>query len=110
MTRKINAIQFNYDDDIMDLEYDDETCLSFFCSMVSTCAPLFDGLYDNYDVADCLEKAGVLNEECDEDSESCGFGVTFDSKEKAERFLERLNGFLVERANKLNEVKKMGIL
>ncbi len=90
-------IQFSYEEDISDL-FNDGTVYSFYYSMVSTCAPLFNEMYDNYEVADCLKKAGVINEECSEDSESCGLGVYFDSEVKARGFIKRLNEFLIERA------------
>lgn len=66
----------------------------FTCAMVSTCAPLFDNCQDNYAVEDELIEAGVLDNSCTPDSESCQFFCNFEDQRGADLFIARLNDYL----------------
>ena len=75
----------------------------FTCSMVSQCDPLFDSCYDNHDVASRLEKAGVIDGTCTNDSESCQMFVNFKSEKDGLAFLDRLNKYLVKKTETVRE-------
>lgn len=65
----------------------------FECSMISSCRPIFDEFYSNYDVERILCAHGVVDDSCC-DSETCALVVNFDSMVDARSFIDRLNGFL----------------
>ena len=69
----------------------------FTGAMVSSCAPLFDDCYDNYDVVAKLRKAEVIDDTCEEDSESCQMWVIFRTWSDATKFVERLNAYLLKK-------------
>ena len=96
--------QFSYDS-INKLDYDGTDYPYYFtAAMVSTCDPLFNGCYDNYDVENLLVKNGVITKACQTDSESCQMFVNFKRKDTAKKFIDRLNKYLVKRANQLEEL------
>jgi hypothetical protein len=95
--------QFDYDD-IQTADWDSPPRYYFTCAMVSTCEPLFNGCYDNYDVESLLIKNKVITKACEADSESCQMFVNFKRKDTAKRFIDRLNKYLVKRAEQLEEL------
>ena len=103
-----NVKQFDYNS-INKLDYEDISHPYYFtCSMVSTCAPLFDGCDDNYEVESLLVKNGVITKGCERDSEMCQMFVNFKRKDAARRFIDRLNKYLNKRAEQLVELKASG--
>jgi hypothetical protein len=106
--QEVNGIkvrQFS-EDDIERLEgYETQTPFYFDCAMVSTCAPLFDDCDSNYEVEEKLEKAKVITKACEPDTESCALVVNFKRKDTARAFIQRLNRYLVAKAEKMAEAK-----
>jgi len=84
------------------MDYGDTHKYTFTCSMVGTCAPLFDGMDSNHDVADALKKAKVITPAMQEDSEMCQFFVYFKTRAAGKAFVRRLNKYLVKRAGELD--------
>ena len=87
---------FRYED-VMQL---DAKSWWFECAMISTCAPVFDWLSDNYDVEEELRAAGVIDATCEPDTESCALVVNFGVPEHGHAFIDRLNEYLDARAPK----------
>ena len=83
----------------------DDGSFFFTAAMISTCEPVFDDLDSNYDVEDRLKAAGVIDDTCVADSESCQLWVTFDSREAGVAFIQRLNTYLSLRAQKFAAAK-----
>jgi len=82
-------------------EYDKKIYWLFDCSMVSTCEPLFDDCKSNYEVERKLRAAKVILTQNNADSEACALVVRFSSLASANKFIERLNTYLVEQARRL---------
>ena len=100
------AISFDPDLDIETSTDNGKGSFWFTCAMVSTCAPLFDDCDDNYEVRAKLEAAGVINEEVEDDSESCQLWEYFQTQEAGARFVARLNSYLAEKARKVGEAAR----
>ena len=81
--------------------YKRENGWGFSCPMVSNCHPVFTTCHDNYEVRDRLISAGVINEKCEEDTESCCMYVYFKTKDDGLAFLARLNKYLVTKTEML---------
>ena len=81
--------------------YERENGWGFSCNMVSNCHTVFSGCHHNYEVRDRLVSAGVINETCEEDTESSCMYVYFKTKEDGLAFLDRLNKYLVSKSEKL---------
>jgi len=92
--------QFNY---LEGWDYDGKKVWHFDCSMISSCQPLFDDCDSNYDVEEKLEKAKVITKRNSTDSESCALVVRFSSQKSADAFINRLNDYLVKKAEKFTE-------
>jgi hypothetical protein len=92
--------QFNY---LESWDYDGKKAWTFDCSMICTCEPLFDDCDSNYEVEEKLRKAKVLTGRSDTDTESCALVVRFSSQKSADAFIDRLNKYLVKKAEKLVE-------
>ena len=78
----------------------------FTAAMVSTCAPLFDGLDSNHEVEDLLRKKKVIRKNNTTDSEYCQFFIYFSSVKSGMAFIERLNEYLLLRAVNLRMAKQ----
>ena len=92
--------QFNY---LESWDYDGKQVWTFDCAMISSCQPLFDDCDSNYDVEEKLEKAKVITKRNNTDSESCALVVRFSSQKSADAFINRLNDYLVKKAEKFTE-------
>jgi hypothetical protein len=92
--------QFKY---LESWDYDGKKAWTFDCSMICSCKPLFDNLSSNYDVEYQLRKAGVIKCSNDTDTESCALVVRFSSQMSADRFINRLNDYLVKKTEKFEE-------
>jgi hypothetical protein len=93
-----NVPQFSYDD----VRYEEfRDGYMFTAAMISACDPLFDSCYSNYEVEDKLQEAGVIK--TDTDSESCQMFIYFSTRSVGENFIDRLNEYLRNRAEKYNE-------
>jgi hypothetical protein len=79
----------------------------FSFAMISTCAPLFDELHDNYAVEKLLAKAKVLTKADLTDSETCALCVYFKTRAQGERFIKRLNKYLLKWAKRIQNAKGM---
>lgn len=77
----------------------------FEAAMVSTCAPLFDDCESNYEVEKKLLEAKVITPKNECDSESCALVVYFSSLVSANKFIGRLNAYLVEKARRLEAAR-----
>ena len=73
----------------------------FTASMISACEPLFGSCRSNYEVEEKLREAGVIK--TDTDSESSEMFVFFSTRSVGENFIDRLNEYLRQRAEKYNE-------
>lgn len=82
-------------------EYDRKTYWLIDCSMVSACEPLLDDCESNYEVEKKLRAAKVILAQNNTDTESCALVVRFSSLASANKFIERLNTYLVEKARRL---------
>jgi hypothetical protein len=71
----------------------------FDCAMISSCKPVFDNCSDNYDVERVLRKEGIIRRGMKTDTESCALVVMFSTKDGGQKFIARLNKFLVEHQN-----------
>lgn len=87
------------------MNYDGRKVWWFECAMVSSCAPLFNGCDSNYEVEDLLRKAKVLDRRNQTDTESCALVVNFSSEKSGQKFIDRLNAFLVKRHEQLVELR-----
>jgi len=97
--------QFDYED--VEEGYNVENEQWFFSTaMVSSCEPLFNDCYDNYDVRDKLKKAGVIDSTVEDDTESCQLWCYFNSKADGEGFVDRLNEYLEKKDDLLGEALK----
>jgi hypothetical protein len=103
-TQTTKTKQFGYLS-VNDMQYDGKKVFWFECAMVSACAPLFDHCDSNYEVEDLLRKAKVLHKRNQTDSESCALVVNFSSEKSAQKFIDRLNAFLVKRHQQLTELR-----
>ena len=83
------------------IQYDRNKYWLFDCSMVSTCEPLFDDCESNYEVEKKLQEAKVILRQNNTDSESCALVVRFGSVSAANKFIGRLNSYLIEKARRL---------
>jgi hypothetical protein len=89
-------VEFDYED--IEESYNvEEEKWHFTAAMVSTCEPLFNDCYDNYDVRERLERAGVIDSTVEDDSESCQLWCYFNNKADGENFIDRLNAYLVKK-------------
>lgn len=79
---------------------------SFSCGMIGTCHPLFDDCFGNVDVEIKLRNAKVIRKNNATDSESCALWVYFSKRESGEKFIDRLNVYLVEKTHKLEEARR----
>ena len=96
------SVEFDYED--IEEGYNVENEQWFFtAAMVSTCEPLLNDCYDNYDVARRLKKAGVIDSTVEDDTESCQLWGYFNSKAEGEGFVDRLNAYLKKKAAVLEE-------
>lgn len=66
----------------------------FGVAMISSCKPVFDKCFDNYQVEDALREAGVILPETETDTESCCLVVLFPTRKAGEAFIDRLNTYL----------------
>ena len=85
-----------------DLNHDNAVGWWFECSMISTCAPLFDDCSSNHDVETKLRKAGVLSDMMT-DTESCALVVNFTTKHQGVTFIERINKYLAEKEYRMKK-------
>jgi len=76
---------------------------SFCSAMVGLCRPIFDECFGNCEVEDVLRKAKVIRANNKTDSETCQMWVYFSKKESGEKFIERLNKYIDQRARKIRE-------
>lgn len=73
-------------------------------SFISGCEPLFDNCGSNYEVREKLEEAGVIHHNNRAEAETCAMWVKFSTEEAAQNFIDRLNEYLRERAEKINRL------
>ena len=66
----------------------------FEASMLQMFPYAFSGCDDNVDVGNLLKAVGVLDEHCEDDSETCAFVVYFRKGMHGRAFVDRLNGYL----------------
>ena len=98
---KITPKQFTYDDlNTHAGRGEDGYPYWFECAMISACEPLFPEDWDNHNVQDALIKAKVIRGG-QPDSESCALVINFTSKKAGEAFIDRLNAYLVKKAELL---------
>lgn len=74
---------------------------TFTASMVGTCEPLFNECDSNYEVEEKLRKAKVIHPKTESDSESCQMFIYLSNRKSCEKFVERLNAYLAEKARRL---------
>ena len=89
--------QFDYED-VEERHWVENEQWFFSTAMVSSCEPLLNDCYDNYDVRDRLKKAGVIDSTVEDDTESCQLWCYFNSKADGEGFVDRLNAYLKKKA------------
>jgi len=90
-----------------DLDYDaDEESYRFSANFLSEQKGLFPYDYDNNEVKDRLEKAGVFTAKDKADSEAGEVWVRFDDYDDAKEFLDRLNAYLRNRHTAMQALKK----
>ena len=94
--------QFGYED-VEERHWVENEQWFFSTAMVSSCEPLLNDCYDNYDVRDRLKKAGVIDSTVEDDTESCQLWCYFKSKADGEGFVDRLNAYLKKKAAVLEE-------
>jgi len=76
-------------------------------AMVTSCYPLFDHCYDNYEVEEELRAAGVIKAQNRTGTECCSLLVRFSSRKSGEAFIDRLNAYLAwlyERENNVVDI------
>lgn len=90
-----------------DLGYDADTeAYRFSSNFLRQQKGLFDFDYDNNEVRDRLEKAGVFTKKDKVDSEAGEVWVNFEDYEDAKDFLDRLNTYLRNRHAALQALRK----
>jgi len=94
----MNVKTYDYDDlRSTDYRNDDTYKFEFIADIAGDNADLFDGL-DNHEVNVKLKKKGVLSKEDCDDVESCCYYVYFKTKEAGMSFIDKLNGYIAEKA------------
>jgi len=92
-----NPRMFTMDDILPPLEGYPNSMWCFHQAMVSRCKPLLDDCYDNVEATRLLRNNLVINiSETKMDSESDEMFLYFYTKEAGERFIKRLNRFIMK--------------
>jgi len=90
-----------------DVDYDSDTeQYRFVTNIIRDQKGLFPFDYDNNEVRDRLDKAGVFGKDDTVDSEAGEMYVLFDDYDSAKEFVDRLNTYLRNRHTALQALKK----
>jgi hypothetical protein len=71
---------------------------------ISGCEPLFDNCSSNYEVRAKLEEAGVIHHNNRAEAETSALWIKFSTEKSAQNFIDRLNEYLRNRAEKINNM------
>lgn len=97
---------YSWDDICPPLDDPDESGPTFSYNLAGDNGKLWPKADDNHDVLRRLEAANVVDANCSTDSEAGEVFIEFKNEVAARCFLDRLNLYLVNRANAVREARK----